>query len=79
MSTITGRRGSGYKRHIPVSEFSDNFAVDSKIKEACIGLKPSTQRLQLTATITILDSMLMLFYCRCSLSSCYCVLHTLHL
>jgi integrase len=38
----------GYKHHKPVQEFvSNNVALDRKIKEACIGLKPSTQHLLL--------------------------------
>jgi hypothetical protein len=49
-TTTNNKRDSssgGHKHHKPVQEFSDNFALDRKIKEACIGLKPSTQHLLL--------------------------------
>jgi hypothetical protein len=29
----------------PVEQFSDNFALDRKIKDACTGIKPAIQRL----------------------------------
>lgn len=45
---VTGKgQHKQHKHNKPVSEFSDNFALDRKIKEPCIGLKPSTQRLLL--------------------------------
>lgn len=39
----------GFKHNRPVQEFSDNgnFALDIKLRELCIGLKPTTQRLLL--------------------------------
>lgn len=49
LATTTDIKGKGghKHRHKPIEEFSSNFALDRKIKEACIGLKPSTQRLLL--------------------------------
>jgi hypothetical protein len=37
--------GKGHKHYKPIEEFSNNFALDRKIKEACLGLKPCTQHL----------------------------------
>jgi hypothetical protein len=49
LATTTDIKGKGghKHRHKPIEEFSSNFALDRKIKEAGIGLKPSTQRLLL--------------------------------
>jgi hypothetical protein len=46
MMTST-RMGKGHKHYKPIQEFTtiNNLALDRKIKEACIGLKPCTQHL----------------------------------
>jgi hypothetical protein len=45
MTSTTTMMDKGHKHYKPIEEFSNNFAIDRKIKEACIGLKPCTQHL----------------------------------
>ena len=43
---MTSMMGKGHKHYKPIQEFAtNNVALDRKLKEACIGLKPCTQHL----------------------------------
>jgi hypothetical protein len=46
-AAANNNRSRHHRRGKPVQEFSDNFALDRKIKEAIKGLKPSPQYLLL--------------------------------